>query len=287
MSTQPTHRRRAYVSVDKKLDKVQKKSESRAYQTLHEGQLLELFTPHFSSELSRKLMNGTASALRAAISYHHCMNMVGQTIDSEGLEASKRFSDSIRSHRRRLEGFSRWTVVSETHAALIAKKLDLGDDDVLVLASDVVGSEALWRRDVKAVCGFSELLVPIEDARVCACGVVIAQKHRLTQAVVRFGHCCTIRTKLARSVVARMTQCLPCFPFTVLCDENGRVLGPVHIGSAISLVHHNGVLPLIPIKTEEDIVFIKRNASLCLRIMDFESDEWRASSHIAHLCPSR
>jgi hypothetical protein len=279
------HARR--VSVDKRLDEVQKKSESRAYQTLHEKQLLELFTPHFNLELSHKLLNGTASALRAAISYHQCMNMIGQTIDSEGLEASKRFSDSIRSHRRRLESFDHWIVVSEAHAASVAKKLDLGDDHVVVLASDVVGSEALWRRDVNAVCGFSEQLIPIEDARVCACGVVIAQKHRLTQAVVRFGHCCTIRTKLARSVVARMTRCLPQFPFTVLCDANGRVLGPVHIGSAISLVHHNGVLPLIPITNEDDIVFLKRNASLCLRIMDFESDEWRAGSHAVHLCPPR
>jgi hypothetical protein len=284
MSTQPTHRRRAYVSVDKKLDNVQKKSESRAYQTLHERQLLELFTPHFNSELSRKLLNGTASALSAAISFHQCVLLVGQTIDSETLESSKRFANSIRDHRRRLECFSRWTVVSEPHATSIAKTLDLGEDHTAVLSSEVVGSEALFYRDVNAVCGFSDKVIAIDDARVCACGAVIAQKDRLKQAVSKFGHCCGAREKLARSVVSRTILSLPHFPFTVLCGPSGNVIGPVFFGSAIALLHHEDVLPVVT-ASEEDITFWRHNASLCLRLTEMGSAELRASSHPTHLCP--
>jgi hypothetical protein len=278
-------RRRHVPSIDDKLERTHKKSDSRAYETLHERQLLELFAPHFEAELSRKLLRGTANVLNAAISYHQCVQLVGQKIDSATMESSRTFVDLIRDHRTRLDAFDRWTVLSEPDANRAAATLDLNEHHTAVLSSEVVGSEALFGRDVKAVCGCTDELISIEDARVCACGAIVAKRGRLKRAVSRFGHCCMDREAIGKSVVSRAILSLPHFPFSVLTDKHGTVIAPVHVACAFALMHHKDVLPVFPFVSTEDAVFWKRNASLCLRLMEAGSTEMRSSSRPVHLCP--
>ena len=160
------------------------------------------------------------------------------------------------------------------------------DDHTVVLASEVAGSHALLceNRTVEVICADCEEPTPLKGVVICACGAIVTSKGKLSTVARRIQHDCSTRDEIARAVAVRIILSLKFFPFTLLIDANGRAIAPVHIAPAISLMHY-GVLPLLPNVSEQDMVFLKRNGSLCIQMFTIAASALRCSENATHRFP--
>ena len=112
-----------------------------------------------------------------------------------------------------MEQYDHWLIVSECGALESAQKLkdSLTPMSKIVLSSEVAGSQALHTRRIDVVCGYSDQLIDLCDAQMCACSMIVAKSGFLTHAARRHCHDCTHREEIARAATARMILSLPNF----------------------------------------------------------------------------
>ena len=235
VSERMPRRTRGINAIDELIDRRVVKSEERLYDTLHETQLAKLYAPFFEDELAERLVKGTVKrATDASVSFYACCQKVDTCVESSEFEDSVRVRNSLREHRRALEAYDRWIVVSEPHAMERANEIELADNQTIVLSSEVAGSHALRRADriVEVVCAECDDIIPIEDAQLCACSMLVARRGRIAAAARRWEHECATREGVARMVCTKLILCLPQFPFTVLVNERSqKVVAPIGIST--------------------------------------------------------
>jgi hypothetical protein len=272
-----------YVSVDKRLDKLHRKSEQRAFFTIYHKTLSTLYTSFYRAELTERLLVGCETASAHPISFYQSLEEVGRTVPNDVASTSIQFTDQIREHRRHLESFSKWTILSEYTALQYAEDMKFDPCQSVVLVNEIAGSESLCfrDRDVEIVCSYSNKRIPLCSARPCACGMLVSSSDAgLKAAAEKHGHDCRNRERVARSVVTRLISKLEFFPFCVLlCPDTQRVVAPCLFSTALGLLHE-GVFPLLPRIADDDVIFIKRNSNLVCRLLDSAQKSMRLSGHL-------